>query len=105
MTDIPRGFLPNIPRLSCYLSPRSNSIQGNLAVTHLMLAMPELSAATVWQAIVWRDDGSWNQTVLVLPLEDTPIGNQLGETLICDRAFSDQIIASPTDSNALTIKT
>lgn len=78
--------------------------QGNLAVTHLMPVMPEPCAAIVWQAIVWRDDGSWNQTVLAFPLEETPTGTQLGVALIWDRAVGDQNIASPTNSSAPRIK-
>lgn len=69
-----------------------------------MPVMPEPCAAIVWHANVWRDDGSWNQTVLVFPLEETPMGTQLGVALIWDRAAGDQNIANPTSNSAPIIK-
>ncbi len=69
-----------------------------------MLATPEPCAATVWHASACLDDGSWNQAVLELPLEDTPMGTQLGAALICDRAFGDQNNMSPINISAPTAK-
>jgi len=39
-----------------------------------MLDRPPPGEAIVWQASAWRENGSWNQTVLVVPLDETPIG-------------------------------
>jgi hypothetical protein len=39
-----------------------------------MLDNPVFGVTTVWQASAWRADGSWNHAVLVLPLDETPIG-------------------------------
>jgi hypothetical protein len=35
---------------------------------------PEFCVTTVWQARAWREDGSWNHAVLVVPLDETPTG-------------------------------
>jgi hypothetical protein len=74
-------------------------LQGNLAVTHWMAVMPEPGLATVWHAKACRDDGSWNHTVLALPLDEVPIGTQFGAALICDRAFGDQNMPMPSNSS------
>ncbi|GCB02128.1 hypothetical protein SFMTTN_2947 [Sulfuriferula multivorans] len=42
--------------------------------------------------------------MLVFPLEETPMGTQLGVALIWDRAVGDQNIASPTSNSAPIIK-
>ena len=65
-----------------------------------MLAAPPPVAADVEQATVCRDEGSWNHTVLPVPLDDTPIGTQLGDALICDRTGGDQAMARVPIDNA-----
>jgi len=42
--------------------------------------------------------------VLAFPLEETPMGTQLGVALIWDRAAGDQNIASPISNNTPIIK-
>src|SRR5215216_3206091 len=54
--------------------------------------------STVWHASVRREDGSWNHTVLVLPLDETPIGTGTGATCICDLADVDRKTASTNAS-------
>jgi hypothetical protein len=70
----------------------------------LTLVMPAPGVASVWQASAWRDEGSWNQAVLEFPLDDTPIGIQLGEALICECALVDQSAAAPIAAMAAAIR-
>lgn len=65
--------------------PVNEVAYGNFAATHWMPDRLE-PCETVWQARVWRDEGSWNQTVLVVPLAATPMGMKLGVARIWERA-------------------
>ena len=55
-----------------------------------MPVRPVLGVPTVWQAMARPDKGSWNQTVLELPLVEVPIGKKLGFARIWEFAAGRQ---------------
>jgi hypothetical protein len=61
-----------------------------------------LGLPAVWQASTRRDEESWNHTALPPPLDETPIGTQLGAALICDRALRDHPAAT-TSANSVAL--
>lgn len=67
-----------------------------------MLDSPELGVVIAWQASTWREEGSWNQTVLALPLAATPMGTKLGAAWTCDRANGDMNAASMSAKSSAT---
>jgi hypothetical protein len=71
-------------------------------VLHWMALPP--AELTVLHASAWRDEGSWNQTVLAEPLCETPIGTQFGAALICDRALLDHNAAAAMTRQAAMVK-
>jgi hypothetical protein len=58
---------------------------------------------TVWQASAWREEGSWNHTVLVFPLEETPMGTKLGPAWTCERAVEANMAATVSATPATTL--
>jgi hypothetical protein len=60
---------------------------GNLTATQWIPDGPGVEAV-VWHAMARLVDGSWNQAVLLVPLDETPTGTKLGLAIarICDCA-------------------
>jgi hypothetical protein len=82
-------------------SPKFPRSYGNFAVTHWMPVRPALGVDTDWHAIARPDDGSWNQTVLAFPLDDTPIGTKIGVAITCDRAIGSETAATTMAAAAM----